>query len=515
MKKLILSTFVLTAFFQLNAQNKPAAQNIADGYEIKINFKNCKDTMVFLAKYVFDKQYLVDTCKKVSKGNIVFKGKTPLDKGVYFLVSQEKGRYFDFFVNESQKFTLSTDTVDMVKHLKSINSKENEEFFNYIRFISLKNKDFMAIKNQTKGMKSADSAKYVATKSKELSESVTAFEKQFMESHKGTYLYDVINLKVEKDAKESEIPKASNGRPDSVWVYHYYKNHFWDGVNLKDDRIIRTPFFGEKMKKYFNSVIIQNPDSVNKELDMILNQVIPGSDMSKFLFAYFTPAYEQSKVMGFDRVFVHLCKEFICKDKVKGVYEEATIKKICERATILEPLLLGNQAPDLMMIDTIGYKTIGKLGFDTVKTSQGATKLYFDNQELIARTYKTLYNVKTDYLVVVFWDVDCGHCQTEIPKLLDEYHSLKSEGYDLQIYSVYTQHDFDKWRKYIIDKKLDWINVFDGVHVNNIKEKYDIYSTPVIYILDKNKKIKAKRIGYEQVKDIIKAMQKEYQSEKK
>ena len=83
------------------------------------------------------------------------------------------------------------------------------------------------------------------------------------------------------------------------------------------------------------------------------------------------------------------------------------------------------------------------------------------------------------------------------------------------MFSVYTQHEYEKYGKYIIDNKLDWINIYDGVHINNIKEKYDIYSTPVIYVLDRNKKIKAKRIGVEQVKDIVKAMEKEYKAEKK
>ena len=69
--------------------------------------------------------------------------------------------------------------------------------------------------------------------------------------------------------------------------------------------------------------------------------------------------------------------------------------------------------------------------------------------------------------------------------------------------------------KIIIENKLDWINVYDGIHINNIKEKYDIYSTPVIYVLDKNKRIKAKRIGTEQVKDIIAQMEAENKAIKK
>jgi hypothetical protein len=41
-----------------------------------------------------------------------------------------------------------------------------------------------------------------------------------------------------------------------------------------------------------------------------------------------------------------------------------------------------------------------------------------------------------------------------------------------------------------------------------LKDKYDIYSTPVIYILDKDKKIKAKRIDVNQIKPILTALDK-------
>ena len=106
------------------------------GYDIKINIKGAKDTMVFLAKYNFDKQYITDTCKKIKNGLITFKGKKDLDKGVYFLVSQDKVRYFDFFVNMNTKMNISSDISDMVNSLKSADSKENEDFFGYIKFIT-------------------------------------------------------------------------------------------------------------------------------------------------------------------------------------------------------------------------------------------------------------------------------------------------------------------------------------------------------------------------------------------
>lgn len=504
MKKLLLNLTILLSVSIANAQS---------GHEIKINFKNCKDTVAYLAYYQFDKSYLADTCKKIVKGNIVFKGKNKLDKGVYYLVSQDKARYFDFFVDDqSQKMEISTDADDVVKTLKS-SSKQNDDFFSYIKFITAKNIEFSGFRAKTQGMSTADSIKYIAEKGKELNDNVANFEKTFLNTHQGTFVGDVISSKMEKEAKD--IPKASNGRPDSVFIYNYYKKHYWDGVNFQDDGMLRTPFFADRVKKYFNSVVVPNPDSIIVEIDRMMIQTKTGSKMNMFLLAYFTPTYESAKVMGYDKVFVYIIDNYFRTGKAKGIYDDKTIDNIQKRGDILKPLLIGNVAPDLLMIDTIGHKKIAKMGFDTVNTSAGATKLYYDNIQNLAQVFTPMSSVKADYLVLVFWDVDCGHCQTEIPKLLEEYHALLKDKKDVKFFSVYTQHDYEKYRKYIIDHKLDWINVYDGVHINNIKEKYDIYSTPVIYVLDKNKNIKAKRIGTEQVKDIITQMEIEYKADKK
>ena len=62
------------------------------------------------------------------------------------------------------------------------------------------------------------------------------------------------------------------------------------------------------------------------------------------------------------------------------------------------------------------------------------------------------------------------------------------------------------------DKKTeDWINVADISHddegnplaSSDWRDKYDIYSTPVVYLLDDKKKIIAKRINYKQFAEII------------
>src|ERR1041385_8790195 len=119
------------------------------GYEIKISIKNLPDTATYLAKWTFGKSYVVDTCKKVVKGNMVFKGKRDLDKGSYFIAGVDKEgkaiHRFDFVVDDSFKFSITSDFADLQNNLKCVGSKENEDFFAYTRFYTNKNKEFGAL----------------------------------------------------------------------------------------------------------------------------------------------------------------------------------------------------------------------------------------------------------------------------------------------------------------------------------------------------------------------------------
>src|SRR6218665_698397 len=476
------------------------------GYDIKINFKGCKDTMVFLVKYQFDQQYISDTAINVKNGAIRFKGNKDLDKGVYVLVSQEKTTYFDLFVNENQKFTVNVDMDNVVNSLKAVGNKENEQFFSYINYITNKNLEFGKVRDQTKKMSKADSTKFMNEKIQTLNTEVKTFEAGFMEKNKGTYLYDVLNLKTEKEPKE--VPKASNGRPDSLYQYYYYKNHYFDGIDFKDERIIRTPFFDDRIKRYFEKIIVVHPDTMIKEIDLVLAKCTEGNLVYNLLLGYFTYSAEQNKIMGFDKVFVHLANKYIISGKAKGVYNEETVVKIKDRAKIMGDLLIDAKVSDLLMIDTIYGRQVQKMGFDTAKTSKSVTDLYYKNQDKLATMFKRLYDVNAKYTILVFWAADCGHCQTEVPKMNEALKDIKGK-IDFKVYAVQTKDElFDSWRKFIIDKKLnDFINVFDPIHLNNLKEKFDIYSTPVIYVLDKDKRIKAKRLAADQVVDMLKMLE--------
>jgi thiol-disulfide isomerase/thioredoxin len=237
----------------------------------------------------------------------------------------------------------------------------------------------------------------------------------------------------------------------------------------------------------------------------MLSKCTPDSLIYNSLVGYFTYKYEQSKIMGFDKVFCHMANAYIIPGKAKKVYAEETRVKIKERADIVCNLLLESRVADLYMIDTTYGRQVLKMGFDTAKTSKSVTDLYYKNVDKLTKMYTTLYSINSKFTVLVFWASDCGHCQTEIPKLQENLNTIKGK-IDFKVFAVQTKDDFEEWRKFIIKHKLDFINVFDPIHLNDIKNRFDIYSTPVIYILDKEKKIKAKRLSADQVVDMLKLL---------
>lgn len=500
MKKLITAVVLFFTSFSSFAQS---------GYEITIDLKNCNDTLAYLTFYRFDKTLIKDTCKTIKNGRIVFKDKTKLETGIYSLVSQQKSILFDFFIDETtQKLEIKAEYGPGIqKSLTAVNSDREQDFFNYFRYLAEQNNTFLDYKQKAPLATKKDSLA-LTEKQKQLEEKIMDYEAEFIARHKGSFIADVINLKTEKTLRNP--PLASNGRPDSTLVYKYYKKNFWRDVDFKNENIMKNPFLYNKLKTYFDKVVVTHPDTVCVEIDRIMNKTTQGSLLYKLMLANFTYTYESSKIMGFDKVFVHMSDNYFKTGKGKGIYDdEDVVQRIIKRADKLKPLLIGAKALDLYMIKAEDFSKMKAMGFEDAKNSEEMTKVFYKNANEVNKMWVKLSDVKADYTILVFWDVDCGHCQKEIPVLLEAYNDLLKDKKDVKVFSVYMQHEGDKYLKYIAEHQLPWINVYDGAHYNNAIEKYDVYSTPVIYILDKNKVIKAKRIDAGKVKDMIKAIEAE------
>ncbi len=452
------------------------ANNSPQGCNIKITSKGLKEgSMCLLACYYGDKNYIKDSAKANAKGEVIFASLEKYPQGIYLFVPPNK-KYFDFVMDEGQNFSLETDTTDYIKHMKVKGSEENSFFYDYQNFMSGKQKQIEPLRAQYQKVKNnKDSAKIVSDKIAAIDKEVIDYKLNFIKNNPKTFVSKIFRAMEEPIVPEAPI--LPNGQKDSTFGYHYYKTHFFDNIDFSDDRLLRTPIFQNKIKQYLDKLTPQTPDSISISVDVLIEKGRANQEVFKYLVNWLTYNYESSQIMGMDAVFVHIVERYHAKQQTPWV-DSTQLYKVVNRAFTLKPLLIGKKTPAITMQDTLG-------------------------KEL------SLYDVKARYTILVFWDHGCGHCKKEIPKLAELYHKIKSKG--VQVYAVETEDNPKEWKKFIKDNNLDWNNVAQPDQYKRAvtKKIYDIYSTPVIYLLDENKFIKAKRIDVEQLGNLIEMLEKE------
>ncbi len=453
-----------------------------EGYNIKITAKGLKEgDKCLLANYYGDKQYIKDSARANAKGEVIFKGTEKYAQGVYLFVPPNKNKYFDFIMDEGQNFSLETDTLDFVKNMKVKGSDENKFFYDYQNFMSSKQKQVEPLRAKYNSFKKGDdSLKFYQDKLTTIDKDVKDYKINFIKNNPKSFV-----SKLFRTMEEVEIPEApilSNGRKDSTFAYHYYKTHFFDNFDFSDDRLLRTPIFGNKIKQYMEKLTPQTPDSINISCDYLVTKARANKEMFKYIVYWLTFTYEDSKIMGMDAVFYHMVDKYLPEsDWVDSTHRE----KMKDRIRTIGPLLIGKKAPGINMPDSLGKNV-------------------------------SLYDIKSKYTVVIFWDHGCSHCKKEVPKLVEAYNTkLKAKG--VQVLAVETEDKPEDWKKFIRDNKMNWLNVHQPDEYSRAvtKKIYDIYSTPVIYLLDENKTIKAKRIDSDQLDGLIDMLDKEKDKNKK
>lgn len=443
------------------------------GYEMKITIKGIQNQNVQLAYYFGDKQYIRDSAKADANGHLTFKGDEALPGGIYLAVVPSR-KYFEMIVDKEQKFSMETDTSDFIANMKVKGSKDNESFYEYLNWISVRGKQMDQLRKDIDAAKGDDARiKQLRDEQAAIDKTVKDYKNNFIAAHPDMMLSKIFNASWEPEIPETPI--LPNGRKDSTFAYRYYKAHYFDKFDLKDDRLLRSPIFGNKIKQYIEKLTPQIPDSINLAAKYLISMTDDKSETFKFLVYWITNTYEKSEIMGMDAVFVYMAKNYYLTKKAYWV-EDAQLVKIKERVDALEPCLLGVTANNMRLL---------KPDFHPI----------------------ALNDIKKTYTLVYFWDPSCGHCQKVTPKLKEFYDAHKKD-LDLEVLGVYIEADTTEWFKYIKEKDLNWINAADLLGTAQFRKYYDIYSTPVLYVMDRNKKIIAKRIDVEKLEDFLKNYEK-------
>lgn len=444
-----------------------ACAQTGDAYRIEIQLSDLKDTTLLLGYHFGDKKFVADTAQVDSKGVAVFQGDTPLPGGMYIVILPQRS-YFDILIGDNQNFSLSTSVENPQGDMVVKNSPENSAFMEYQNFMAQKQGEMAQLREKM----NEDNVEEIREEIENLDKQVQTYWDELIRKNPNTFLAKMVRSMKAIEFPDFNIPADAPNADSLRWVhgYQYNQRHYFDNIDIADSRFIRTPFFQSRLDNYFERVLLPIPDTVIHYADNLIAKAEGNKEMIRFIVAHLFTKYQNSPIMGMDAVFVHLAEKYYLQDDVMEL-SESMKQRIKDRVDDVKPNLIGQVAPNVTMNNT-------------------------QNRP------QELHSLEARLTIIYFWEPSCSHCKKATPIIRDLSDKYRDQG--VVVFGVYTQGDQQEWAKYIKDNKLNWVNVWDPYRTTNYHKLYDVYSTPLIYLLDHEKKIVAKRIGAESLEAIIK-----------
>jgi len=433
-----LLSILLLSFLVFPQISAVRCQNNNTLYKITLELKNILNgEKFFLQKYTGIKLVVVDSLVIDGNSEPKFSGNKQLEQGMYSL-SYNKILLANFFVTNpnTSNFTILLDLKNPAQTLAFSGSPENQAFIEYLRFLNAQ---------QQKGAQAEFAIKQKGEQ----------FQKQFPGSMLALFIKSLSQPVIPEPAK----PVANT----QEYAYYYLANHFLDNIDFSDNRLLDTPILEQKLGTYFRQMVPPLADSVKVRIKEVLAKARVNNDVYNWTVRYLYQLYRESPIQDNSTVYNFIGEQFILKEPQRWK-DNAFVEKVRERVT---------------------KSRLNPLGFP-------ATNLYLQTPE---GEKFDLYSVEATKILLLFFNPRCEACHAVTEKLSAIYQQYNAKG--VQVFAVYTDRNKTEWQNYISAKKLNWINVFDPTGQEKIDQKYDIYAIPMIYVLDKDKKVTAKDVPIE------------------
>jgi len=464
------------------------------------------DTLVHLVKYIGDKPYYADSAQMVG-GKVVFDG-TKQQPGMMGLLLPGKRLLEVLYNNEDVQ--VETQGPDFTGSMTVKKSEENREFKWYQDFLSEKRVQMQGLQAEIKGIadKESDQYKTLSGQMKAIDQEVEAFQQKFVRANADRLVGKMVKLTMDSPLPEPPRDEAGN-ITDSSFVFRYYRDHFFDNFDFTDDGLVNTPIFGQRVGYYFDRLIPQHWDSIPKYAFRLIDEKLPPTSKAfEYIVTHVASTAVKSNIMGMDKVYTLMLDKYYCSRNAQGKspafwMTEEKLEEACRNIDVRKRLMLGEKAPNIILPDTLDRP--------------------WDQLNWI-----NMHNIKAEYTILYFWDHNCGHCKKITPKL-SELYSKKLKNRNIEVFAIghATGEDYPQWKDYIAKNKLPFVNVaitetalkvgladgnkiiprFTTLESMNLGTTYDVFSTPRIIVLDKDKRFIAKQISVSQLEDMMDVLQ--------
>lgn len=454
-----------------------AAAQTQTGYAIDFKVSGLKDTTAYLGYYFSDNTYIGDTAHVNSKGEFVFKGKKTLPQGWYFLV-MNRIKLMNLMIGPNQHFSVVTDTAGLKPPYQNLvfkNDLDNTLYYNnLIHNAELHKKAEPYIKILRDSLLKDEAKKKEAQAAyRKIGEEAQQYQDKIIAEHPETMTARL--FKTTKQVVIPDPPKRTDGKVDSLFQLKYYREHYFDNFDLSDDALLRIdqPFYTKKVNEYLDRLYVQHPDTIMNAITKLVSKAKKNPETYRFLMIHLTSKYGTPEYMGMDEVFVWLYYTYYATGEMDFWANDKHKKNLKEFADKYCMSLIGKTAPNMIMQDE---------------------KLQ----------PKSMYDIKSKYTILYFFDHSCGHCRKETPVLVDFYKKNKTR-LNVEVYAVDIDSSMADMRAFIKTFGTTWTTV-NGPRTYlkvTYAAQYDVPSFPTIYILDEKKKIIAKKPPTDKIESFL------------
>ena len=446
--------------------------NHAQNYKLKGELKNAGRKKVFLASYYGDEYTIIDSAE-IKNG----KFSMPLHKnylpGLYRVIIGKAHKQASR-KSDMNKIDLIYNYEDIhfkatipVKPDSIIFTKSNENKYYYQ--LQKENQEY----NRKIGMLTPllhnypqDNDFYARIK-KEFT-SVQKEYRQMLNNWANTYP----NSYFSKIAKVNIPPNLSPEKGRQAQLTHL-KDHFFDNIDFNDTALLRSNIYTHKIIEYISLHRERNLSPGEQEgafinaVEEILLRAYINDKVYNYVLHYLVDGFEKFKM---EKVLNYIAENHLSKAKC-STDDQATLKK---RLSAYQKLAVGKTAPE------INITTEGKEQF-------------------------SVPGINHDYILVVFWATWCSHCNNVIPEIHKMYSSDKGTAFE--VLSVSLDTNKTAYQTLMKNKQFTWINYCDYQGWDSpIAIKYNVYATPTMFLMDKNRKILAKPITVHELKKAFSAL---------
>lgn len=416
---------------------------------------------------VSDQSFLIDSARIDDKGRFMLRVKPALPEGYYYFILPAQ-KNFSFLLDKDRKVTFRGNANDLSNSLTVEGSLSTDLFYQTNRIQSKQEPELRQLSETLQRTPATDPA-HAAAKARQtqlLAERKAAFDAIFKANPDAFFT----KFKIAGQNPDLVDFRKPNGDLDTIRQLVNFRNHFFDGVDFTDERLLRTPVVANKLRRYIKEFTPQHRDSLIKVSDALIRKVMPYKGYFQFFANWIALQYENGKtsVMDGEAVYVHIVKNFMTHELAFWSKKEE-IDGLQKHVWEMEASLLGKKGPDVRAQDVNGQ-------------------------------YKSIYEMTAPLVVVFMFSPNCEHCQKDSPKVQQMYQKWKDKGVDF--YGIGLDTNTDEWKAFVRKNGFTFTNVYDPTN-RAIYAKYFVDITPELYVLNKDRTIVAKNLHVEQLEEVF------------